>query len=117
METPAPPVAARQPRRRFARGQSRPKYLQSADVDAVMMMLVALMSEVSALRDRVDTHEALAEAGVIATGEAVESFELTRERHAEREERRHSMLSRVLRVITEERDAALVDGAPVEDAA
>lgn len=103
-------IATRQPRRRFARGQSRPTYLQSADVDAVMMMLVALMSEVSALRDRLDTHEALAEAGTVATGEAVEDYELTRERHAEREERRHAMLKRVLRVITEERDAAVVDG-------
>lgn len=101
---------SRQPRRRFARGQSRPNYLQPADVDAVMMMLVNLMSEVSSLRDRIDTHEALAEAGAVATGEAVETYELTRERHAGREERRHAMLKRVLRVITEERDAAAVDG-------
>lgn len=103
-------TATRQPRRRFARGQSRPTCLQPADVDAVMMMLVALMSEVSSLRDRVDTHEALAEAGVVATGEAVEGYVLTPDRHAEREERRHAMLKRVLRVITEERDAAAVDG-------
>ena len=103
-------TATRKPRRRFARGQSRPTYLQPADVDAVMMMLVALMSEVSSLRDRVDTHEALAEAGVVATAEAVEGYALIPDRHAEREERRHAMLKRVLRVITEERDAAAVDG-------
>ena len=103
-------TATRHPRRRFARGQSRPTYLQPTDVDAVMMMLVALMSEVLSLRDRIDTHEALAETGVVATDDAVEAFELTRERHARREERRHAMLKRVLRVITEERDAAAVDG-------
>ena len=104
----------RQPRRRYARGQSRPAYLQPTDVDAVMMMLVALMSEVSSLRDRIDTHEALAEAGVVATGDAVERFKLTRERHAEREERRNAMLKRILRVITEERDVAAVDGEKQE---
>ena len=100
----------RQPRRRFARGQSRPAYLQPADVDAVMMMLVALMSEVSALRDRIDTHEALAERGANATRDAVETYEIDTARHWVRESERQQMLKRVLRVITEERDAAATDG-------
>jgi len=99
----------RLPRRRFARGQSRPAYLQPTDVDAVMMMLVALMSEVSALRDRIDTHEALAEAGTVGTRDAIDAYKIDRDRHAEREMEREKMLKRVLRVITEERDAAVVD--------
>lgn len=102
---------SRQPRRRFARGQSRPRYLDPADVDAVMIMLVALMSEVSALRDRLDTHEALAESGKPGTREEVEAYEVDVHRHAAREENRQQMLKRVLRVITEERDAAAVDGS------
>jgi len=102
---------ARLPRRRFARGPSRPSYLQPADVDQVMIMMVALMSEVSALRDRIDTHEAVAELGGGATSAAIEAYELTPERQAAREANRSAMLKRVLRVVTEERDEARVDGA------
>lgn len=65
-------------------------------------MFVALMAEVSALRDRLDTHELLAEAGMVATGEAIEAAVLSPERLARREEGRHAMLKRVLRVVTEE---------------
>lgn len=101
---------ARLPRRRFARGQSRPEYLQAGDVDRVMIMLVALMSEVSALRDRLDTHEAVAELDGPVTTAAVEAYELTPERYAVREANRNAMLKRVLHAITEERDAAAVDG-------
>ncbi|UVO50492.1 hypothetical protein M0208_08165 [Sphingomonas sp. SUN019] len=105
----------RKPRRRFARGQSRPEYLQPGDIDQVMIMLVALMSEVSALRDRIDTHEAVADLGGTATTDAIEAYELTPERHAAREAKREAMLKRVLRVVTEERDAAATDG-PVKKA-
>lgn len=103
--------AVRQPRRRFARGQSRPEYLQPGDIDRVMIMLVALMSEVSALRDRIDTHEAVAELGEAITTDAIEAYELTPERTAQREANRAAMLKRVLRVVTEEREEAVTDGA------
>lgn len=93
------------PRPRLARGQDRPTYLSSPDLDRVFIMLTALMSEVSALRDRLDTHEALAEAGQVATTEAVEAYQLDVERRAEREARRDAMLGRVLRVLYEEREA------------
>lgn len=109
MEQPASPL--RQSRRRFARGQSRPEYLQPGDLDRVMIMLVALMSEVSALRDRIDTHEAVADLGGSPTTAAIEAYELTPERQAAREANRAAMLKRVLRVITEERDEAVTDGA------
>lgn len=68
-------------------------------------MLAALMGEVSALRDRLDTHEALAEAETVATMEAVEAFELSAERRTQREARRDAMLSRVLRVLYEDVEA------------
>lgn len=110
------PPSPRQPRRRFARGPSRPAYLQPTDVDQVMIMLVALMSEVSALRDRLDTHEAVAELGDPLTSAAIEGYELTPERQARREANRHAMLSRVLRVVTEQRDEARVDQQAASDA-
>ena len=97
-------ATTRQPRRRAAHGPSRPQYLQAADVDQVMSMVMALMSEVSALRDRVDTHEALD-----GNEAAIEGYQLTDERRAVREARRHAMLKRVLRVFTEEMAAVSDD--------
>ena len=93
------------PRPRKARGQDRPTYLDNPDLDRVTIMLVGLMAEVSAVRDRLDTHEALAERGEVATTEAVERYTLDAERQAAREQRRDAMLGRVLRVLYEERDA------------
>jgi hypothetical protein len=97
----------RLPRRRWARGADRPQYLHPGDNDRLVLMLVGLMSEVSALRDRLDTHEALAEVGAIATTTAVEAYELTPERQAMRVVNREAMLKRVLRAITEQREAAV----------
>lgn len=102
------------PRPRRARGQERPTYL-SPDLDRIMIMFTGLMAEVSALRDRVDTHEALAEQGKIATSDAVERYELDDERRSARDARRDAMLSRVLRVLYEERDGDRPND-PVADA-
>ena len=107
---------ARKPRRRWARGAGRPEYLRPADVDQLMIMQVALMTEVSALRDRIDTHEVLAARGIVATADVIDAFVLTPERRTWREEQRQAMLSRVLRVIFEEREAAL-DGARADELA
>lgn len=94
------------PRPRKARGQDRPQYLDSPDLDRVVIMLMGLVSEVSALRDRIDTHEALAEAGSVATTGAVEAYELSTDRRLAREALREALLDRVLRVLVEERDVA-----------
>ncbi len=95
-------IALRKPRRRVAAGPARPRYLQGADLDRVMMMLMALMSEVSAIRDRIDTHEALADQGIAARFDAVEAFALTESRAAQRGERRDAMMKRIFRVLLEE---------------
>ena len=92
------------PRPRKARGPSRPRYLESGDIDRVMLIVTSLMSEVSALRDRLDTHEALAAQGGVATREAVEAFRPDADCEALREIMRDAMLSRVLRVLFEDRD-------------
>ncbi len=114
-ENPPMPAAekpTRAPRRRVAKGPPRPQYLESPDVDKVVIMLLALAAEVSALRDRVDTHEALAEGGNTPTGRAVEGYALPAERQSERETRRQAMLHRVLRVLAEEVDGLREAGAP-----
>jgi hypothetical protein len=96
-------------RKRVAKGPKRPQYLQNTDLDRLMMMLTALVGEVSVLRDRLDTHEALAEAGSLATQQAVEAYVLTLERQATREAKREAMLKRVYRVLMEEVDAVRED--------
>jgi len=93
-------------RRRMAKGPKRPQYLQNPELDKFMMMLTALMAEVSTLRDRIDTHEALAEQGKVATQATVEAFELDEARRAEREQRRGATLARVFRPLLEELEAA-----------
>ena len=96
-------------RKRVAKGPRRPQYLESTDLDRVVMMLTSLVGEVSALRDRLDTHEALAEAGQVGTREAVEGFTLSLERQAAREASRELMVKRVYRVVMEEVDAIRED--------
>ncbi len=95
-----------QPRRRWARGPARPQYLEPADVDQLLHIVVALMSEVSSLRDRIDTHELLAAAGQAATPAAVEGHTLSAEQRSLREQRRQAMLKRTLRVLTEHAESA-----------
>jgi len=96
------PGSARLPRRRVAKGPARPTYLESAENDRMMMIITALVSEVSALRDRVDTHELLAERGIAATRAAVESFALDETDGKRREAGRHALLHRVYRIVMED---------------
>lgn len=112
---PSPPVtqeASHRPRRRWARGVDRPEYLRPSDIDSLMVMFVALIGEVSALRDRLDSHEAIADAGVVASTSAVEAFVPGEARAADREAARQAMLKRVLRAITQQREAALDGDQP-----
>jgi hypothetical protein len=53
-----------------------------------------------------DTHEALADAGVPITTDAVESFVLSETRAAKREVEREKLLRRIYRILMEDLDAA-----------
>ena len=90
------------PRKRFARGPKRPQYLANAELDKFMMMLNALVIEVSVVRERLDTHEGLAAEGKLATEANIEAFHVGADRQAARERRREAMLSRIYRVVLEE---------------
>ena len=93
---------ARLPRRRVAQGPARPTYLESAENDRLMMIVTALVSEVSALRDRLDTHELLADQGSAASHQAVEAFVLDEANDTRREAGRHALLHRVYRIVMED---------------
>jgi hypothetical protein len=94
------------PRKRVAKGPKRPQYLQNPELDKFMMMFTALLADVSAIRDRLDTHERLAKLGKVATPEEVEAFKVDAEVQADREKQRDAMLSRVFRILLEELEAA-----------
>jgi hypothetical protein len=86
-------------------GPERPRYLDAADIDKVMAVLLALTSEVAALRERIDSHERLASAGVVANVEQVEAFMPDPATEAQREAWRDAYLRRLFRVITEDVEA------------
>ncbi len=92
-------------RPRKAVGPDRPTYFDAGDVDRVMAVLLALVSEVAAIRERLDTHERIADAGALPAGEAVEAYEPDAAAEARREAWRDSYIRRLFRVITEDVEA------------
>lgn len=65
------------------------------------MMILSLAAEVSALRDRLDTHERLAAAGKVATPAAVEAYQPAVEVEASRSAARRTMIESLTRVLLE----------------
>jgi hypothetical protein len=114
METNAAVNSPMQPRKRIARGPARPRYLASRDLDRLMIMFVTLMGEVSALRDRLDTHEALADAGKTQKTDEVEGFKISEERLTRRQEQQLAMARRVFRVLADELGGKANGAAPAD---
>lgn len=75
----------------------------------MMAIIAALTAEVSALRERLDSHEALAEKRRVPTARAVEAYRLTAARRETRERERQAMLSRVFRILLEDLENARQD--------
>jgi hypothetical protein len=103
-DEPADP-APRIQRPRKAVGPDRPTYFDGGDVDRVMAVLLALVSEVAALRERLDTHERIAEGGALAAPEAVEAYQPDAAVEAVREGWRDAYIRRLFRVISEDVEA------------
>ncbi len=98
-------TAANRPRPRKAVGPERPRYLDAADIDKVMAVLLALTAEVAALRERIDSHERLAANGAAPTVDQVEAYRPDAATEAQREAWRDAYLRRLFRVITEDVEA------------
>jgi hypothetical protein len=92
----------RQPRKRVAKGPPRPRYLDSTDLDKLTIMFVAMVSEMLAIRDRVDTHEVLLERDGKLTADAIEAFRPSGEQEDVREQKRLAMMRRIFRVLRDE---------------
>jgi hypothetical protein len=99
-------VEAPKPRPRKAVGPERPVYLEAGDLDKVMAILLALVSEVAAIRERLDTHERIAAAGGSPAPEAVEAHAPDAVTEADREAWRDAYVRRLFRVITEDLETA-----------
>lgn len=88
-------------RPKVAKGK-RPYFFDDPSVDKVLAMVMALTGEVSVLRDRLDTHEKLAQDKIWPTPANVEAFEISEEIEKERDASRAEYLGRVMRIVTEE---------------
>jgi hypothetical protein len=89
-------------RPRKAMGPERPKYFNDTDIDRVMAILLALVSEVAAIRERLDTHERIGSGGAPPALEKVEAFAPDAATESAREIWRDAYIRRLFRVITED---------------
>ena len=92
-------------RPRKAIGPDRLTYLNADDVDRVMAVVLALISETASIRERLDTHERIAAAGAVATPDAVEAHRADPQAEAAREVWRDGYIRRLFRVFTEDVEA------------
>ncbi len=92
--------SSRRPRK--ATGPDRPTYLGAADVDKVMAVLLALVAEVAAIRERLDTHERIALQGRAPAPDLVEAYAPDPQTEAAREAWRDAYIRRMFRVLTED---------------
>jgi hypothetical protein len=80
----------------------KPGFIKNPNVDGLVAAVIRLTMEVSALRDRLDIHEALAERHGIGGADAIEKFEpdpaLT-ERRMRRRERLIALVVRDLKAV------------------
>ncbi len=95
----------RKTRPRKAVGPDRQVYFDTGDVDRVMAILLALISEVASIRDRLDTHERIAAGGAMPSPLTVEAYTPDPAVEAEREAWRDAYIRRLFRVITEDIEA------------
>ncbi len=88
---------------RTAKGK-RPQYFEDPATDKLLAIVVSLVSEVSVLRDRLDTVESLIEKEKLFSRDDIETFEPSEEQRTVREERRAEYLDRVFHIIQSELD-------------
>ncbi|MEP0391835.1 MAG: hypothetical protein ABJ205_10735 [Erythrobacter sp.] len=76
---------------RFSKGK-RPQFFDEESQDEVMSMILTLASEFSAMRDRLDTIEQIAEQKGIILADEIENFAIDAQGEARRNERRDALL-------------------------
>jgi hypothetical protein len=84
-----------------AKGKA-PRFHEDRTVDQLMAMVVALTSEMSILRDRLDTHERLAQAKGVFTPAEIDEFIPGPDVMQERGAQRTRLMRKVFRVLKED---------------
>ncbi|WP_228242423.1 BREX-1 system adenine-specific DNA-methyltransferase PglX [Porphyrobacter sp. GA68] len=92
----------------------RPEYFADPAVDRLTSILMALVGEVSALRERLDTVERLLEAKNAISREDIEAYAPDREAGAERGLATKAFVARVLRAVQQEAEAIEANDPPIE---
>lgn len=91
------PVAERPQVQRFARGK-RPQFYETPGLDAAMSMIMVLASELSVLRDRLDSAERVAKASGLDLAAGIEALQLDQAALEAREARRQEFMTRLFHV-------------------
>ncbi len=100
----AAPAAAPQIKRiRTAKGR-RPYFFDDPNIDKLLAMIMALTGEVSVIRERLDTHERLAEKKKFPTSDNIESYKPTEAVEQWRVQWRADYIARILRIVQVELD-------------
>ena len=97
-------------RARVPKGE-RPTFFDDPSVDRLWWVVLAMLGEVTTLRDRLDAHERLASRHGLYTAADIDAFEPTAEEAKARTEEREALVERTLRSITIEVEAARRAGA------
>lgn len=97
-------------RARVPKGE-RPTFFDDPSVDRLWWVMLAMLGEVTTLRDRLDAHERLAARHGLYTSDDVDGFEPTPEESVARTAEREAIVERTLRSITIEVEAARRAGA------
>ncbi len=88
---------------RTAKGR-RPYFFDDPNIDKLLAMIMALTGEVSVLRERLDTHERLAQKKKWASHQSIEDYEPDDITEAFRAQWRSEFIARVLRIVQVELD-------------
>lgn len=83
----------------------RPWFLKDPDVERMMNITLALMQEVSVLRERMDTIERLMERDGTVSKASIEAFTPTKQEAEERGAWTQEYIARVLRILQQDRES------------
>lgn len=83
----------------------RPWFLENPDTERLLNVLLALVQEVSVMRERMDTIERLMERDGSVSKAAIEAFVPTKAEAAERGLWTQEYLARIFRIIQQDREA------------
>lgn len=100
---PAPAAAPQIKRIRTAKGR-RPYFFDDPNIDKLLAMIMALTGEVSVIRERLDTHERLAEKKKFPTSDNIEGYKPSEAVEQWRVQWRADYIARILRIVQVELD-------------